>query len=298
MILLFSTAFFILSSFFHDPISTEYSILGNQDEERGLKLHNDRMVQVRSPHLQDERLIQEEAEKSLESGTSEKLDKSAAEINVKKPCVVAPESCLRAGNLIGREKERFADCLTDATSHIDQWRVVTGHSISLTQCSCHLASSAQLYSRVALVSLPGSGNTWVRGLLERATNVCTGAMWCDPNLRATHFCAEGLHDKTLAVKNHDSTIRWRGEKLLKRPDYSENSKPEFDAAIFIHRNPYDAMVAEYNRELGYAQWKAAFNNLSLYSSSTGHHVQSFGPEFFGELLIKEKEGMKQLDSKV
>ncbi len=27
---------------------------------------------------------------------------------------------------------------------------------------------------VALVSLPGSGNTWVRGLLEQATGVCTG----------------------------------------------------------------------------------------------------------------------------
>ena len=27
---------------------------------------------------------------------------------------------------------------------------------------------------VALVSLPGSGNTWVRGLLEKATGICTG----------------------------------------------------------------------------------------------------------------------------
>ena len=27
---------------------------------------------------------------------------------------------------------------------------------------------------VALVSFPGSGNTWVRGVLEQATGVCTG----------------------------------------------------------------------------------------------------------------------------
>ena len=27
---------------------------------------------------------------------------------------------------------------------------------------------------VALVSLPGSGNTWIRGLLEKATGICTG----------------------------------------------------------------------------------------------------------------------------
>ena len=27
---------------------------------------------------------------------------------------------------------------------------------------------------VGLVSFPGSGNTWVRGLLQKATGVCTG----------------------------------------------------------------------------------------------------------------------------
>ena len=27
---------------------------------------------------------------------------------------------------------------------------------------------------VALVSFPGSGNTWARGLLESATGICTG----------------------------------------------------------------------------------------------------------------------------
>ena len=29
---------------------------------------------------------------------------------------------------------------------------------------------------VALASLPGSGNTWVRGLLEKATGICTGEL--------------------------------------------------------------------------------------------------------------------------
>lgn len=30
------------------------------------------------------------------------------------------------------------------------------------------------HRKVALVSFPGSGNTWVRGLLEKATGICTG----------------------------------------------------------------------------------------------------------------------------
>ncbi len=38
---------------------------------------------------------------------------------------------------------------------------------------CRLMNGAHR-GAVALVSLPGSGNTWVRGLLEQATGMCTG----------------------------------------------------------------------------------------------------------------------------
>ena len=34
---------------------------------------------------------------------------------------------------------------------------------------------------VALISLPGSGNTWIRGLLEKATGICTGEGLCHNN---------------------------------------------------------------------------------------------------------------------
>ena len=34
------------------------------------------------------------------------------------------------------------------------------------------------WAAVALVSFPGSGNTWVRGLLQQATGVCTGRCIC------------------------------------------------------------------------------------------------------------------------
>ena len=39
--------------------------------------------------------------------------------------------------------------------------------------SCHFMRRLNR-SAVALVSFPGSGNTWVRGLLEKATGICTG----------------------------------------------------------------------------------------------------------------------------
>ena len=38
---------------------------------------------------------------------------------------------------------------------------------------CHFMDGSRR-AAVALASFPGSGNTWVRGLLEKATGVCTG----------------------------------------------------------------------------------------------------------------------------
>ena len=42
---------------------------------------------------------------------------------------------------------------------------------------CHFMNGTKR-AAVAVVSFPGSGNTWVRGLLQQATGVCTGRS-CD-----------------------------------------------------------------------------------------------------------------------
>ena len=43
----------------------------------------------------------------------------------------------------------------------------------LEESSCHFIDGRGR-EPVALASFPGSGNTWVRGLLEKATGICTG----------------------------------------------------------------------------------------------------------------------------
>ena len=48
-----------------------------------------------------------------------------------------------------------------------------GHDFSVLNGECRFMRGEGRAS-VALSSLPGSGNTWVRGLLERATGICTG----------------------------------------------------------------------------------------------------------------------------
>ena len=47
---------------------------------------------------------------------------------------------------------------------------------SAPKCQCRFREGSGM-KRVALVSLPGSGNTWLRGLLEKATGLCTGQIF-------------------------------------------------------------------------------------------------------------------------
>lgn len=206
--------------------------------------------------------------------------------SLKRLCGMDPESCSLVKELeSAEERKRFADCLGEANDYIQQHKALVPDShMAFTKCTCRLKTSNRtVHHRVALVSLPGSGNTWVRGLLEQATGVCTAAMWCDPNLRATHFCGEGLHSsRTLVVKNHDPAIRWRGEALSGSHQHTENNKPEFDLAIFVHRNPFEAMVAEHNREVGFAKWEDAIKTNRTFDLPVSHHVQSYGAEYFGD----------------
>lgn len=39
---------------------------------------------------------------------------------------------------------------------------------------CHFVNHTSHLANVLLISFPGSGNTWVRGLLEKTTGICTG----------------------------------------------------------------------------------------------------------------------------
>ncbi|XP_071790324.1 sialate:O-sulfotransferase 2-like isoform X2 [Asterias amurensis] len=91
---------------------------------------------------------------------------------------------------------------------------------------------------VALASFPGSGNTWVRYLIERATGIYTGSIYNDKDLFNKGFKGE-LKDwrkgTTIAVKTHN-------------PDPKRIS--EYKAVILIIRNPYNAIIAEHNRQFG------------------------------------------------
>ena len=141
-----------------------------------------------------------------------------------------------------------------------QRRTVPRRTQSPPKCQCRFREGVGK-KRVALVSLPGSGNTWLRGLVEKATGICTGyppiplimcitvipdagSIYCDRTLREGGLCGEGLRGTSVvAVKTHDTSLQWRGGKQ------GDSSRPMFDKAIFLIRNPFRANIAEWNRQM-------------------------------------------------
>ncbi|XP_062445783.1 sialate:O-sulfotransferase 2 [Rhea pennata] len=103
---------------------------------------------------------------------------------------------------------------------------------------------------VALASFPGAGNTWARHLIELATGFYTGSYYFDGSLYNKGFKGERDHwrsGRTICVKTHES-----GRREIE----------SFDAAILLVRNPYKALMAEFNRKYGghvgfasHAHWK-------------------------------------------
>lgn len=132
---------------------------------------------------------------------------------------------------------------------------------------------------VALVSFPGSGNTWVRQLLETASGICTGSVMCDMSLRHSGFIGENINSgSTLVVKSHEPVPTW-----LVGPIKSTNGlKPQannvaYESAIVLIRNPFDALVAEWNRRVA--------NNFEIFTSVLYTHTKVGQEKDFGKFLI-------------
>ena len=113
-----------------------------------------------------------------------------------------------------------------------------------------------------LVSFPGSGNSWVRQLLESTTGIYTGSdRDCDLDYIKIGMLGEGITSQNvIAVKFHWGLLqRWPFKKV-----------------IYIIRNPYDAIVAEYQRFSAAAK----FNKRT--ELSINPHLTELGIDKFGE----------------
>ena len=89
---------------------------------------------------------------------------------------------------------------------------------------------------VALASFPGSGNTWVRYLLQQATGILTGSVYKDYALLKNGFPAESIiNGSVLTVKTHE---------------FGEEARRSFQRAVILVRDPFSSLLAEFNRRSG------------------------------------------------
>ncbi|XP_068167469.1 sialate:O-sulfotransferase 2-like [Antennarius striatus] len=91
---------------------------------------------------------------------------------------------------------------------------------------------------VALASFPGSGNTWARYLIELSTGFYTGSVYSDKVLYSHGFKGERedwRNGTTVCIKTHNLKM----EGII-----------EFESSILLIRNPYNSLMAEFNRQHG------------------------------------------------
>ena len=89
--------------------------------------------------------------------------------------------------LTQQDKKNFEKCTSRARTRYSQLFNDTDVNFTLPPGKCHFMNGTNR-APVALVSFPGSGNTWVRGLLEQATGVYTGRYVCCVCIFCVHMC--------------------------------------------------------------------------------------------------------------
>ncbi|KAJ8982194.1 hypothetical protein NQ317_013496 [Molorchus minor] len=111
---------------------------------------------------------------------------------------------------------------------------------------------------IALASFPGSGNTWLRYLLQQATGYYTGSIYKDYGLLKNGFPAESVYNgSVLVVKTHE---------------YGPRARSKFAKAILLVRSPGRAIQAEFNRQSG---GHIGFASPERYRRTNGRFWQQF-----------------------
>ncbi|XP_012158267.1 WSCD family member GA21586 isoform X2 [Ceratitis capitata] len=116
----------------------------------------------------------------------------------------------------------------------------------------------QITGLTALASFPGSGNTWLRYLLQQATGILTGSVYKDYGLLKTGFPAENVRNNSvLLVKTHE---------------FGPKAWEPFTKVILLVRDPEKAILAEFNRQSG---GHIGFAAPDRYKRTKGKYWQQF-----------------------
>lgn len=116
----------------------------------------------------------------------------------------------------------------------------TARTISCPMRHVSIMKKTDDFSPIGFLSFPGSGNTWMRYMIQQFTGYCTGTVYCNGLLNATGFPGECVFPdhKTKAClfyKSHSNVTR---------------ELEQFEKAIILVRNPYDSIRAFFNWHYG------------------------------------------------
>ncbi|XP_071095556.1 WSCD family member AAEL009094-like [Haliotis cracherodii] len=105
------------------------------------------------------------------------------------------------------------------------------HPIRTLDLVCPIPSlSKRTLPVTALASFPGSGNTWMRHLLQELTGILTGSVFHEQLMKKEFPGEEITNGSVVAIKTHYPYIDL------------------YERAILLIRNPYAAILAEFRRD--------------------------------------------------
>ncbi|XP_070548331.1 sialate:O-sulfotransferase 2-like [Ptychodera flava] len=166
-----------------------------------------------------------------------------------------------------------------------------GYQLAKLKCGINFAPALGL-PPVALLSCPGSGNTWLRHLIELMTGIYTGSVYQDKVLYQGGFLGEfdeWNSGRVVAVKTHT-----RSKIHLQR----------FSSVILLIRNPYGAIASEVNRRLGghtfQMQWTKELAESEEFSTTVvqvmnywERIIHNVFENYMGPVLVIHYEDIKQ-----
>ncbi|XP_061163273.1 WSCD family member CG9164-like [Saccostrea echinata] len=145
--------------------------------------------------------------------------------------------------------------------------------------------SKQALPLTALVSFPGSGNTWVRHILQQATGINTGSVYRDYVLKVLGFPGEGVQNSSVLV--------------IKTHEWGVTEREKYQRAILVLRNPKDSLLAEFNRKnaghIGHAKTEDFKQKWIPYVNNSARHWLNMTKDwlnFTGDLHIVRYEQLK------
>ncbi|RZF42387.1 hypothetical protein LSTR_LSTR004195 [Laodelphax striatellus] len=124
----------------------------------------------------------------------------------------------------------------------------------------HYQPSTHAHSRpvIALASFPGSGNTWLRYLLQQATGVYTGSVYKDYGLLKNGFAGESVANGSVSV--------------VKTHEWGAAARAPYQRAVLLVRAPGHAIHAEFNRQSG---GHVGFASPHRYTRNNGRYWHQF-----------------------